>query len=108
MRNSADPGQFASSEDLTDLDPHCLQRQGITLFSRTRVKRRLAHMPEGTSSDIAAQTFITNVTGDFSRTYIYFMQIVSNGSNLQAMSSPVIWGEIRKIINVCICGKVNS
>ena len=33
MTNSADPDQLA-----TDLDLHCLQRQGITGFSRTRVK----------------------------------------------------------------------
>ena len=35
MANSADPDQLASS---TDLDLHCLQRQGISGFSRTRVK----------------------------------------------------------------------
>ena len=33
MANSADPDQLASEEDL-----HCLQRQGISGFSRTRVK----------------------------------------------------------------------
>ena len=33
MANSADPDQLASS----DLDLHCLQRQGISGFSRTRV-----------------------------------------------------------------------
>ena len=33
MANSADPDQLA-----TDLDLHCLQRQGIYWFSRTRVK----------------------------------------------------------------------
>ena len=32
MLNSADP------EKLTDLDLHCLQKQGISDFSRTRVK----------------------------------------------------------------------
>ena len=32
MTNSADPDQLASS------DLHCLQRQGISRFSRTRVK----------------------------------------------------------------------
>ena len=32
MANSADPDQLA------DLDLHCLQRQGISGFSRTRVK----------------------------------------------------------------------
>ena len=33
MANSADPDQLAS----TDLDLHCLQKQGISGFSRTRV-----------------------------------------------------------------------
>ena len=33
MTNSAAPDQLAS-----DLDLHCLQRQGISEFSRTRVK----------------------------------------------------------------------
>ena len=33
MANSADPDQLA-----TDLDLHCLQRQGISGFSRTRVE----------------------------------------------------------------------
>ena len=36
MTNSADPNQLASP---TDLDLHCLQRQGISGFSRTRVKQ---------------------------------------------------------------------
>ena len=38
MANSADPDQLASS---TDLDLHCLQRQGISAISRTRVKKLL-------------------------------------------------------------------
>ena len=37
MANSADPDQLACSE-ATDLDLHCLQRQGTSEFSRTRVK----------------------------------------------------------------------
>ena len=39
MTNSADPDQLAS-EDLkkpTDLDLHCLQKKGISGFSRIRV-----------------------------------------------------------------------
>ena len=44
MANSADPDQLASSEALlqkpTDLDLHCLQGQGISGLSRTRVKRK--------------------------------------------------------------------
>ena len=36
MTNSADPDQLASSKP-TGLDLHCLQRQGISSFSRTRV-----------------------------------------------------------------------
>ena len=37
MANCADPDQLAS-EKPTDLDLHCLQRQGISGFSMTRVK----------------------------------------------------------------------
>ena len=36
MANSADPDQLSSKP--TDLGLHCLQRQGIIGFSRTRVK----------------------------------------------------------------------
>ena len=36
MANSVDPDQLASWKP-TDLDLHCLQRQGISGFSRTRV-----------------------------------------------------------------------
>ena len=38
MTNSADPDQLASLKKPTDLDLHCLQRQGISGFSMTRVK----------------------------------------------------------------------
>ena len=37
MTNSADPDQSASKKP-TDLDLHCLQKQGISMFSRIRVK----------------------------------------------------------------------
>ena len=37
MANSVDPDQLAS-EKPTDLDIHCLQRQGISGFSRTSIK----------------------------------------------------------------------
>ena len=37
MTNSAGPNQLASEEP-TDLKLHCLQRYGITCFSRTRIK----------------------------------------------------------------------
>ena len=37
MTNSADPDQLASSEKPTNLDLHCLQKQDISRFSRTRV-----------------------------------------------------------------------
>ena len=40
MSNSADPDQLASSE-ANDLDLHWLQKQGISGFSRTRVKIKL-------------------------------------------------------------------
>ena len=41
MISGADPDQLAdqlASSEPTDLDLHCLQRQGISRFSRTRVK----------------------------------------------------------------------
>ena len=44
MASSADPDQLASSEDL---DLHCLQRQDISGFSRTRVNIG-TDMPEQT------------------------------------------------------------
>ena len=44
MANSADPDQIASSgmkfQKPTDLDLHCLQKQDISRFSRTRVNCR--------------------------------------------------------------------
>ena len=40
MANSADPDQLAFQKP-TDLDLHCLQRQGISGFSRTKVKVRV-------------------------------------------------------------------
>ena len=39
MANSADPVQLASKR--IDLNLHCLQRQGMSGFSRTRVKQTL-------------------------------------------------------------------
>ena len=38
MANSADPDQLASLKP-TDMDLHCLQMQGISGFSRTRVNQ---------------------------------------------------------------------
>ena len=43
MTNNADPDQLASS----DLDLHCLQRQGISEFSRTRVKNTQKKLNNG-------------------------------------------------------------
>ena len=44
---TADSDQLASSEvkKPTDLDLHCLQRQGISRFSRTRVKPQHKEVP---------------------------------------------------------------
>ena len=42
MANSADLDQLASSE--ADLDLHCLQRQGISGFSRTRVNIKTTNL----------------------------------------------------------------
>ena len=44
MANSVDPDQLASKKP-TDLDLHCLQRQGISEFSRTRVNRTVTNIP---------------------------------------------------------------
>ena len=41
MANSADPDQLASLQKPTDLDLHCLQRQGISGIGRTRVKTHI-------------------------------------------------------------------
>ena len=42
MANSADTDQLASNlQKPTDLDLHCLQKQGIYGFSRTRVNKQL-------------------------------------------------------------------
>ena len=43
MTNSADPDQLASEES-TDLDLHCLQRQGIFGFNRTRVNVQMTNL----------------------------------------------------------------
>ena len=40
MANSADPDQLASEE------VYCLQRQGISGFSRTRVNKNLTPVPD--------------------------------------------------------------
>ena len=37
MTNNTDPDQLAS-EEATDLDLHCFNREGISRFSKTRVK----------------------------------------------------------------------
>ena len=42
MTNSADPDQLASSEDM---DLHCLQRQGVSGLSRTRVNFYVLQYP---------------------------------------------------------------
>ena len=48
IANSADPDQLVSLQKPTDLDRHCLQRQDISRFSRTRVKK-LASKPSKSS-----------------------------------------------------------
>ena len=44
MANSADADQLASKKP-TDLDLHCLERQGISGFSMTRVKIFVFSLP---------------------------------------------------------------
>ena len=53
MANNADSDQLASSEAI-DLDLHCLQRQGISGFSRTRVKTCLEK--DGKQSSLLADS----------------------------------------------------
>ena len=49
MANSADPDQLLLLKPTpTDLDLHCLQRQDLTGFSRTRVKTVQIHRLTGT------------------------------------------------------------
>ena len=59
MVNSVDPDQLASSEAKkpTDLDLHCLQRQGISGFSRTRDKIIIASCLESLLSLTEARMF---------------------------------------------------
>ena len=52
MVNSADPDQLAS----TDLDLHCLQKQGISGFSRTRVKMNIDCMKRKCASVVVRKT----------------------------------------------------
>ena len=54
MANSSDSDQLASSE--TGLDLHCLQRQGISGFSRTRVNRTYQENESGWLDDILRAT----------------------------------------------------
>ena len=49
MANSADP----DLKKPTDLDLHCLQRQGKSGFSRTRVKRKIG-FPENSPYSVFA------------------------------------------------------
>ena len=51
MANSADPDQLAQKP--TDLDLHCLQRQGKSGFSRTRV-----NLQNKTSDKVHKHTYI--------------------------------------------------
>ena len=43
MANSADPDQLAFFQKPADLDLHCLQRQDLSGFSRTRVNAVWSH-----------------------------------------------------------------
>ena len=56
MANSADPDQLASKKP-TDLDLHCLQRQGISGFSRIRVNSRRVDY------DISTEIHCTHLKG---------------------------------------------
>ena len=54
MANSADPDQLASS---TDLDLHCLQMQGVSGFSRTRVNE--LGNPDADRSNLCSWNYIS-------------------------------------------------
>ena len=57
MTNSADPDQLASQKP-TDLDLHCLQRQGICGLSRlglTGIKAKSVSLSDGISSTVEQQ-----------------------------------------------------
>ena len=62
MANSADPDQLASSEDLLDLQ--CLQRQGISGYSRTRVKM-LSPLLISSQSNYLTQVVETNLNTEW-------------------------------------------
>ena len=57
MTNSADPDQLASQKP-TDLDLHCLQRQGLSGFSRTRGKNCSQYDLNNVERDVKHQTII--------------------------------------------------
>ena len=65
MANSADPDQLASQKP-TDLDLHCLQRQGISRFSRTRVNSSQKH---NVLIRISSHFYV----GDISRIYCKYL-----------------------------------
>ena len=58
MINSADPDQLASQEP-TDLDLHCLQREGISRFSMTRVNGEIKDISSPFSGKKIAMTRAT-------------------------------------------------
>ena len=60
MANSADPDQLASVKP-ADLDLHCLQRQGTSRFSRTRVKMTFP-LQIFSQSDYLIQIFLYKFT----------------------------------------------
>ena len=62
MANSADPDQLASS----DLDLHCLQRQCLSGFGRTRVKRMLfRHFAFSGNKEIGTSRLVKQVAPQY-------------------------------------------
>ena len=59
MANSVDPDRLASKKP-TDLDLYCLQRQGISGFSRTRVKVFFFYYSEKIRYDVSWECIADN------------------------------------------------
>ena len=87
----------------TDLDLHCLQRQGISRFSRTRVKVYVTKY-----CTVIGRTFVTLLANSADGKLIIFflnfpenriwhaMQIVSIEDNLYEIQTSVLWKKKKK------------
>ena len=78
----------------TDLDLHCLQRQSISGFSRTRVNAK--HVGKNFSRHF--EMFFLFFPVDRIQ---HFMQIVSFGDNLLEMPNPISGKNKKNVANMC-------